>query len=33
MAKNTKAVKKRVVKIEATGKAFIKASFNNIKNT
>ena len=30
MAKNTKAVKKRVVKIEATGKAFIKASFNNI---
>ena len=30
MAKNTKAVKQRVVKIEATGKAFIKASFNNI---
>ena len=30
MAKNTKSVKKRVVKIEATGKAFIKASFNNI---
>ena len=30
MAKNTKSVKKRVVKIEATGKASIKASFNNI---
>ena len=30
MAKNTKVVKKRVVKIEAVGKAFIKASFNNI---
>ena len=30
MAKNTKVVKKRVVKIEALGKAFIKASFNNI---
>ena len=30
MAKNTKAVKKRVVKIAATGKAFNKASFNNI---
>src|SRR5574344_1437814 len=30
MAKNTKAVKKRVVKIEATAKAFIKASFDNI---
>ena len=30
MAKNTKTVKKRVVKIEAQGKAFIKASFNNI---
>ena len=30
MAKNTKVVKKRVVKIEAAGKAFIKASFNNI---
>ena len=28
MAKNTKTVKKRVVKIEAQGKAFIKASFN-----
>ena len=30
MAKNTKVVKKRVVKIVAVGKAFIKASFNNI---
>ena len=30
MAKNTKVVKKRVVKIEAVGKAFIKASFNNV---
>ena len=30
MAKNTKVVKKRVVKIEAVGKAFFKASFNNI---
>ena len=30
MAKNTKSVKKRVVKIEATGMAFVKASFNNI---
>ena len=30
MAKNTKVVKKRVVKIEAVGKAFIKASFNKI---
>lgn len=30
MAKNTKVVKKRVVKVEATGKAFIRASFNNI---
>ena len=30
MAKNTNVVKKRVVKIEAVGKAFIKASFNNI---
>ena len=30
MAKNTKVVKKRVVKIEALGKALIKASFNNI---
>ena len=30
MAKNNKVTKKRVVKIEATGMAFIKASFNNI---
>ena len=30
MAKTSKATKKRVVKIEATGLAFIKASFNNI---
>ncbi len=31
MAKNTKkSAKKRVVKIEPTGKAFINASFNNI---
>ncbi|MCC7317720.1 MAG: 30S ribosomal protein S11 [Bacteroidales bacterium] len=30
MAKTTRVVKKRVVKVEAIGKAFIKASFNNI---
>lgn len=30
MAKSTKAVKKRVVKIEAVGQAHINASFNNI---
>jgi small subunit ribosomal protein S11 len=30
MAKTSKVTKKRVVKIEAQGKAFIKASFNNI---
>lgn len=30
MAKNTKTVKKRVVRIEAAGKAFINASFNNV---
>ena len=30
MAKTTKTSKKRVVKIEATGMAFVKASFNNI---
>jgi len=30
MAKKTKVSKKRVVKIEATGKAFVSASFNNI---
>ena len=29
MAKTSKVTKKRVVKIEATGMAFIKASFNN----
>ena len=30
MAKNNKVTKKRVVKIEANGMAFVKASFNNI---
>lgn len=30
MAKSTKVTKKRVVKIETTGKAFVRASFNNI---
>ncbi|HMM12824.1 MAG TPA: 30S ribosomal protein S11 [Bacteroidales bacterium] len=30
MAKTTKTVKKRVVKVEPTGKAYISASFNNI---
>lgn len=30
MAKTTRVVKKRVVKVEATGKAYVKASFNNI---
>ncbi len=30
MAKSTRTVKKRVVKVDAYGKAFIKASFNNI---
>lgn len=30
MAKTTRVVKKRVVKVEPIGKAFIKASFNNI---
>ena len=30
MAKTTRVVKKRVVKVEATGRAYIKASFNNI---
>lgn len=30
MAKSNKVTKKRVVKIEATGKAFVKSSFNNI---
>ena len=30
MAKNNKVTKKRVVKIEVTGMAFVKASFNNV---
>jgi small subunit ribosomal protein S11 len=30
MAKNTKTVKKKVVRIDAMGKAFISASFNNV---
>lgn len=30
MAKTTKVTKKRVVKVEPIGKAFVKASFNNI---
>ncbi len=30
MAKKTRATKKRVVKVEPTGKAYINASFNNI---
>jgi small subunit ribosomal protein S11 len=30
MAKTTRVTKKRVVKVEAAGKAFVKASFNNI---
>jgi len=30
MAKKTKSSKKRVVKVEATGKAYVSASFNNI---
>jgi small subunit ribosomal protein S11 len=30
MAKRTRSTKKRVVKVEPVGKAFIKASFNNI---
>ncbi|MCD4746785.1 MAG: 30S ribosomal protein S11 [Bacteroidales bacterium] len=30
MAKTTRSSKKRVVKIEPTGKAYIRASFNNI---
>ena len=30
MAQTNKVTKKRVVKIEATGMAFVKASFNNI---
>jgi small subunit ribosomal protein S11 len=30
MAKTTKVTKKKVVKVEATGRAYITASFNNI---
>ena len=30
MAKRTRSTKKRVVKVEAIGRAYIKASFNNI---
>jgi small subunit ribosomal protein S11 len=30
MAKKTRSTKKRVVKVEPVGKAYIKASFNNI---
>ena len=30
MAKSTRSTKKRVVKVEPIGKAFIRASFNNI---
>jgi small subunit ribosomal protein S11 len=30
MAQRTRSTKKRVVKVEPTGKAYIKASFNNI---
>ena len=30
MAKKTKSSKKRVVKVEALGRAYVKASFNNI---
>jgi len=30
MAKKTKSSKKRVVKVEAIGRAYVKASFNNI---
>lgn len=30
MAKNTKSVKKKVVRVDAMGKAFISASFNNV---
>ncbi|MBS4060294.1 MAG: 30S ribosomal protein S11 [Bacteroidetes bacterium] len=30
MAKTTRVVKKRVVKVESIGKAYVKASFNNI---
>ena len=30
MAKRTRSTKKRVVKVESSGRAYIKASFNNI---
>ena len=30
MAQKTRSTKKRIVKVESVGKAFIKASFNNI---
>ena len=30
MAKNTKTTKKKVVRIDAKGKAFVYASFNNV---
>lgn len=30
MAKNTRGTKRRVVKVESVGKAYVKASFNNI---
>ena len=30
MAKSAKVTKKRVVKVDAVGKAFVKASFNNV---
>ena len=30
MAKSTKTVKKKVVKVDANGKAFVNASFNNV---
>ena len=30
MAKKTRSTKKRVVKVESVGKAYVKASFNNI---
>ncbi len=30
MAKSTKVTKKRVVKVDAVGKAYIQASFNNV---
>ena len=33
MAKKTKSSKKRVVKVEAIGKAYVSASFNNINIT